>query len=208
MLLRTVRRLRQALFLLNVGVPAVSIEDLVGSSSTTELVLSDWAKDRGAGSLWDLVAVCLLARSRSPGICFEIGTGEGRTALHLALNTPSETKVYTLDVSVHPDTGSIFRKHAEASKITRLTGDSQVMDLSSYYQTVDLVFVDGAHDYEAVSSDTRLAFSLLSPGGCVIWDDLAPGWPGVVRAVREWSRNNPIRRIAGTKLAFYERPLV
>ena len=35
----------------------------------------------------------------------------------------------------------------------------------------DVVFIDGAHDYESVRHDTREALRLVAPGGTVAWHD-------------------------------------
>jgi predicted O-methyltransferase YrrM len=50
----------------------------------------------------------------------------------------------------------------------------------------DLIFVDGGHDYEAVSGDWRLCQDLVAPGGVVVFDDF-PNW-GVAGAVAEIDR--------------------
>ena len=44
-----------------------------------------------------------------------------------------------------------------ANKIRQLDGDSTNFDFSPYKQSVDLVYIDGAHHYEGVSSDTKNA---------------------------------------------------
>lgn len=48
----------------------------------------------------------------------------------------------------------------------------------------DLVFIDGAHDYEAVAADVVKALNLLAPGGLLAFHDYKhPCHPGVERAV-------------------------
>src|SRR5437899_236410 len=46
----------------------------------------------------DLVSLCLISRLIQPKIVFEIGTFEGVSALHFALNSPDNCTVYTLDL--------------------------------------------------------------------------------------------------------------
>src|SRR3712207_5275930 len=46
----------------------------------------------------DLVSLCLICRILKPRTIFEIGTFRGYTALHFALNTPDDARVYTLDL--------------------------------------------------------------------------------------------------------------
>jgi predicted O-methyltransferase YrrM len=50
-----------------------------------------------------------------------------------------------------------------------------------------LVHVDAAHEYEEVLRDCVEYFDLLVPGGYLIGDDYDMGWPGVIRAVGEFS---------------------
>jgi hypothetical protein len=68
---------------------------------------------------------------------------------------------------------------------------------------VDLVFVDGAHDYETVKKDTETAFSLVSENGCILWDDVDVDWPDVVKALKHSKNKKLMRRIRGTKLIYY-----
>lgn len=48
-----------------------------------------------------------------------------------------------------------------------------------------LVYIDGAHAYEAVKGDFEGADPFIAPGGFVLFDDSTPDWPGVHRVVQE-----------------------
>jgi len=50
---------------------------------------------------------------------------------------------------------------------TRGTWDLNPADL----RTADVVFIDGDHSYHAVLNDTKLAKSIIRPGGMIIWHD-------------------------------------
>jgi len=148
-----------------------------------------------------------LTRFIDPSICFEIGTGHGRTTLHLALNTGRDAQIHTLDIAKNGIVGCVFRDLPERSKITSWTSDSRTFDFSPWKNKVGLVYVDGNHEYEAVKSDSSVAFELVARGGCIIWDDFIPSWPGVARALRESPRTALLRRIIGTKLVCYFEPV-
>lgn len=51
--------------------------------------------------------------------------------------------------------------------------------------SVDMVFIDGNHSYEAVMNDIRIARGVIEPGGLLCGHDYSRNWPGVVRAVDE-----------------------
>jgi hypothetical protein len=166
--------------------------------------------------LYSLAAICVIT---NPSTIFEIGTFDGATTAVLASAAPG-ARILTLDLpedegELHlragqtgeqsPGVGFRYRGAPGAERITQLYGDSRVFDFSSWYRQVDLVVVDGGHDYETVASDTATALGLVAAGGVVVWDDYCPIWPDVVRAVDEatMARQLDVVRIAGTELALH-----
>lgn len=53
--------------------------------------------------------------------------------------------------------------------------------------SADLIYIDAAHTYRELLADLRAFWPLLQPGGVMFGDDYDPNWPGVIRAVQEWS---------------------
>lgn len=51
--------------------------------------------------------------------------------------------------------------------------------------SLDLVYIDGGHDYETVLSDLLVYPAKVRPGGIIAGHDYKSGWPGVERAVGE-----------------------
>ena len=162
-----------------------------------------------------------LARATGARAFFEIGTNRGRTTWTVAVNNP-EMELFTLDVGETPSgalgsdderflvpaeaCGEAFRGTPEAARITQLLGDSATFDFAPYAGRIDLVYVDGAHTYEYVRSDTAAALAMLSPGGTIVWDDYGSN-PGVYAWLNELAPtlDRPIFHVFGTRMAFYAR---
>ncbi len=171
---------------------------------------------------WERVTMATLARHYARRPVFEIGTAAGSTTLLLAQNT--QQAVYTLDL---PSDGAdnVFalprmdsddrvlagrRRGAMIqslgmsdgrSRIVQLLGDSATFDFGPYRERIGLFFVDGAHSYEYVRSDTINAGRCCRADGIVVWHDF-----GSSREVSRWLNDLAgagvdIRGIQGTTIA-------
>jgi SAM-dependent methyltransferase len=175
----------------------------------------------------ELAYMALIAAAVAPRAVFEIGTFRGRTALNFAINTPGDCVVYTMDLPEAPSAGPIagmnaadqkivrasqtgveYRGKPEESKIVQLFGDSLSFDFSPYAGSIDLVFVDGAHHYDAVLSDTRNALEMVRPGGVILWHDWGNygDYNDVVRAVLDVLPSAEVSQVGSTQLAMYRKP--
>lgn len=65
------------------------------------------------------------------------------------------------------------------------SSDNAALILGAKNVSPDLIYVDGAHEEEAVYRDLRHYWSLLAPGGALIGDDF--GWEGVKRAAERFA---------------------
>jgi hypothetical protein len=158
---------------------------------------------------------------------FEIGTFDGRTTLNLALNSPAQCVIYTLDLPPgletrfslaegerhmveKPRPGSRYEKYRETypavAKIHQLLGDSAAFDYSPYKDSCSLVFVDGSHHYEYVMSDTRAAMHMAKRGGVVVWHDYGI-WEDVTKALEELEEREGygLRHVRGTSLVYWKK---
>ena len=183
---------------------SINMEEIC-TSADIELKLRKWRQDLGAGGFFDSIIIASIGLAKRPNIYFEIGTGDGRSSLLVSANTPDSTRLFTLDpfYPKDPVKGSVFRVEPEARKIQQLSGYSNRFDFSPWHNKVDLVFVDGGHEFEDVVNDTAVAFRLISPGGWILWHDVATDFPGVVAALEQSHRSDLIRLIAGTRYAIY-----
>jgi predicted O-methyltransferase YrrM len=83
-------------------------------------------------------------------------------------------------------------------------------DFSLYYNSIDFIFIDGAHTYKHTLSDSANALKMLRNGcGVIVWHDYAGVWEGVVRALNRLYKTQDtfkdIHHIEGTSLAYLVR---
>lgn len=210
------------------GVRESHVVEVLGGADRCDITLGNlegetWFQP-AASYLADLVSLCMLCRVLRPRTVFEIGTLRGYTALHLALNTPEDAIIHTLDLPPTADVGPrlhtttmddahirsaarstarVYEGTGVAGKIRPLYGDSARFDYGPFHGRVDLFFIDGAHSYDYVASDTRNALLCVRAGGVIAWHDFGRvGVNGVTRAVREVARTREVHAVPGGSLAF------
>lgn len=213
------------------GLKQANVFDVLPSSERQNITLGYLQRTAMYGEPWmhelasytaDIVSLCLLCSILKPKVVFEIGTLHGYTAYHFALNSGPETKVFSLDLpkehAIQPalrttivdaaHIGAAFTEYCfsgkpEESRIRLLFGDSALFDYTPYHDSVDLFFIDGAHSYEYVKSDTLHAMRCCKPGGVIAWHDFGrAGVNGVSRWLTELAATETIYVIPGGSLAF------
>jgi hypothetical protein len=96
-----------------------------------------------------------------------------------------------------------FEGSQQASKITRLSGDSATFDFTPYYGKVDFFFIDGAHSYEYVRSDTLNALKCCHSGSVMAWHDYGKAsLPGLSWWLDEFAKRRTVYSIPGGSVAF------
>lgn len=171
----------------------------------------------------DIVSLCLICRIVRPKTIFEIGTLHGYTAYHFALNSEADARVFTLDLPPDGNTSPVLRTtivdrwHLPAGemrqycfsgtevghKITTLFGDSATFDYADFAGVVDFFYIDGAHSYDYVRSDTLHALRCCHPGSVIAWHDYGRvGVNGVSKWLREFGSTRKLHCVPGGSLAF------
>jgi hypothetical protein len=208
-------------------IPAKDVWELFPGIEEVEIRMGRTLPDEGSSiSFREMVILCSIVCSEKARAVFEIGTSLGVTTFNIALNLPEDGILHTLDlplptveqndistvydVSVS-DRKMIFANRQERrfldtsieSMVHPLFSDSAAFDYSPYQKSCDVVFVDGAHSRAYVESDTNAAFSLVRPGGLVIWHDYNNGffWPDVHEYLTAIAPQYGINRIRGTMFA-------
>lgn len=153
---------------------------------------------------WEGELLFRLAQTCSPaGAIVEIGSWQGKSAIWLAHGSRQgpRTPVYAIDPHVGSpehqlEGGPVWTFDAFQRNIARAGVDDLVRPIlktsaeaaRSFDQPVALIFIDGAHEYEAVHEDIALWYPKLIEGGIMACHDTAyrpPKWRGTARAVEE-----------------------
>jgi predicted O-methyltransferase YrrM len=177
----------------------------------------------GNVSLFELEVISRIVAYYQPRKIFELGTFDGRTTLNMALNTPKDTHIYTLDLpkadigktkyAVHDyeiglinknESGVRFKGKPEAFKITQFYGDTATFDFSVYHGQMDLIFIDASHIRAYIENDTQKALLMRRPFGIILWHDYSNA-PDVTAVLEhhhryDWRFRN-LLHICGTNLA-------
>ena len=170
---------------------------------------------------WALHSAALsVAADRQDPVVVEIGSWKGRStiAMALALKAKSNGILFAID----PHTGSkehqelfgVVDTHADFERNINAAGVGTIvrpLRMTSHdarqrfaNRSVDLLFVDGSHEYEDVLQDIDDWTPTLKEAAIVAFNDV--WWPGVCRALLErvLNRRSPFRnpRMAANTLIF------
>jgi predicted O-methyltransferase YrrM len=144
----------------------------------------------------ELIALYYLASACRPGATvLEIGSYLGASTCYLAAglrrNGGHLYCVDTWDNTTMPDgerdTYAEFERNTRgvADMITPVRKQSSELTESDLRLPVDLVFIDGDHDYEVVKSDLEIVQDWLADDGTIALHDVGDIFDGVSRAVGE-----------------------
>ena len=198
---------------------------LIEAPPSERIVRTSLPYRRGGGGVTLLEMSVILAATQivRPKQVFEFGTFLGNTTLNLALNIPDDGVVFTLDLDEHHAAdatqdaadSTLTKMHlaSESSldfagslvekKVKILTGNSITFDFSPFESAIDLVFIDGGHDFATVKSDTENALQMIRKDrlSCVLWHDyLSRDYSGLTYYLDELSRQHNLVHIEDTML--------
>jgi predicted O-methyltransferase YrrM len=199
--------------------PTASLEEVFPGSAKLSIRLErSLPKAVGNVTMEELAVIAVTCQWLKPSVLFEFGTFNGRTTLNLAANSPAGAKIYTLDIPdpgqaqltaeredgdyhLRERSGNYFRNTEFSPRIEQLWCDSARFDETALRGQVDLVFVDAAHSYDYVASDTTKALAMVRPGGAVMWHDYCSWYPGVYGYLHQLLPGYPLKHIERTHLA-------
>jgi predicted O-methyltransferase YrrM len=195
------------------GVPVATIPELFPGIEPAPISVSPGSLDQ---QFWHVrldeeVLIGLAVKAVGARRIFEIGTFEGGTTLLLADKAGEGAEVFTLDLPesqfawTWTEIGIKFRGAAVEPRIKQLSGDSLEFDFSPYEGSMDLVFVDAAHDYPHGIADSQTALRLVRPGGVILWHDFDEHFPDLVDAIIEATAGLPLKRLGNRTSLGYLR---
>jgi hypothetical protein len=143
--------------------------------------------------------------------CVEVGIGYGFHAKEILDNTSVE-KLYLVDpMRYYPNDGfaTDVLKYGGFEKLFKniKLNLSVYEDRYTWYrkqslsvtqeeipdESIDAIFIDADHSYEAVSKDLPFWWKKLRPGGWLLGDDYNTFFPGTIKAVNEFASNNKLQ---------------
>jgi len=172
-------------------IPTSELKDLFpGIQDNAGLVIpshifnqSDWLFPLAL--LMEQAAVAAICKHLAPKRVLEFGTAEGQGTFTFAANSPSDSRLMTVDLDQPNDVterclnggtlGQCFVNDPTVSgKITQLLRkgpDDTPPELEAMAGTFDLVHIDGDHTYRGAEIDTECAFRLAKQDAYFIWHD-------------------------------------
>ena len=181
------------------------------------------------GMTSDYEAWILATLSKISNKIFEFGTCSGKTTYLMALNSPENTKIYTItlnqnmtkDIMVEKLDNkisfrniineSIYEKFLFSGKETEnkinVIFENSLNFNESNYKNFDLIFIDGGHTYSVVKNDSKKSFKMLNKNGFIFWHDYVPGKESakdVVKYLHEISKEKKIFHVKNTTLCFFK----
>jgi MMP 1-O-methyltransferase len=132
--------------------------------------IKGWLTPEEAEALFDRAKACT-----GRGVIAEIGSYRGRSTICLGLGSQAGCQVPIFAIDLHQD--NRFRRFARnidragvGELITPMTGRSQEI-AADFNEPVELLFIDGAHDYEGVREDFERWVPKLVEGGWLAMHD-------------------------------------
>lgn len=143
----------------------------------------------------DALKELALSLPESPRVV-NIGAGNGTSGLAFMEARP-DLQLYTIDIQLESSPygclageEAVFRSagYWGDPRHQQIHGDSKAVGKEWQDALLDLVFIDGGHQYHEAKGDIEIWLPLIKPGGIVAVHDFEKTvkvWPGVDRAVRE-----------------------
>ena len=183
------------------------------------------------GMTSDYEAWILSCLAKSSKNIFEFGTCSGKTTALFALNSSLESKIYSItlnpadlsnlslgnnrDVKAALNNAKkesiydqfIFMNMSIKNKINLIFQDSTKFNVDKFENSMDLIFIDGGHNYSCVKNDSEKSFRMIKNEGYIFWHDYnvsKRSCRDIVKYIHEISKTKKIFHIKNTSLCYYK----
>lgn len=158
--------------------------------------IDGWLTEREGKLLYNLAKNC-----RGKGVIVEIGSWKGRSTIWLGQGSKqgNNVEIYAIDphtgASEHKD---LYEKVWTFEEFKNNIKNARVDDIvipivktseevaKSFNEPVELIFIDGAHEYDLVKLDFKKWFPKVINGGVMAFHDTIGGWPGPKKVAEEF----------------------
>lgn len=110
----------------------------------------------------------------TPKVVVELGSNVGRWASEVLRRFSSIEKLFAVDLWPHPAQMEGWRENVADRRAVPIRGRTDAGETLArvlIYGTIDILFVDAAHDYESALRDLLLYAPRVRPGGLILADD-------------------------------------
>jgi hypothetical protein len=172
----------------------------------------------------DTRAVLTLLIHARPRRVLEVGTALGHMTANLTCWTPEDACIFTIDIVQgmaraapgaseqhgeipgRVDLGRFADHFGHAHKVFFITADTMRYDFGRL-APLEFAFIDGGHDLEHVTNDSREADQALAPGGWLVWHDFdsTVPWVRVSEAIERIGFAEAVVQVEGTEIPFLRR---
>jgi predicted O-methyltransferase YrrM len=111
-------------------------------------------------------------------------THQNITIIDTWKGSPNELTT-THKLATQVDIYDLFLENMGERKYNVIKGTSKVAAKMFLKESLDVVFIDLTHTYEAVKEDIKLWLPKVKKGGYIAGDDYHENWKGVIQAVDE-----------------------
>jgi hypothetical protein len=94
------------------------------------------------------------------------------------------------------------------NKINLIFEDSIKLNVDKFENSMDLIFIDGGHNYSCVKNDSEKSFKMIKNKGYIFWHDYniaKRSCRDVVKYLHEISKTKEIFHIKNTFLCYYKK---
>lgn len=145
------------------------------------------------------------AKVSDKGIIVDIGTADGKSAFSLALVSKPTVSVYTIDITAFESYYKHLANLELEDKLFHIEAKSQDI-YDEWIKPIDMIFIDGDHEYEGIKEDIVGWVPYVRPNGIVAFHDYGNPNFEVTEAIDEFE-GKLFKKIEQHKLVYIAKKI-